>query len=165
MGAHVYLCRKLHLSYAVALCSAALLPLAASSLYAANMTIGGYYIIHLSFAYLGAGLWLSSAQHARRRGKGLYLALSFLAFCGLQGFLSVRYVLCFICPMLVTGVLDYLFAPEQGHALRDGHERFFSMTVLGFIFCGGGVRPLRNHIPACVYQWCGCSVNVHVQPA
>lgn len=138
MASYVYLCRKLRLSYGVALCSAALLPLAASTLYAANMTIGGYYIVHLSFAYLGAGLWLDCAQRARRRGKGLALAMVFLGFCALEGFLSVRYVLCFICPMLVTGVLDYVFAPEQGYALRDGHERFFGMTVLGFGACVAG---------------------------
>lgn len=138
MASYVYLCRKLSLSYGVALCTAALLPLSASSLYAANMTVGGYYIVHLSFAFLGAGLWLDSAQRARRRGKGLFLALGFMMFCAIEGSLSVRYVLCFICPMLVTGALEYLFMSEQGNALRDGHERFFGMTVLGFAACVGG---------------------------
>ena len=138
MASYIYLCRKLRVSYGVALCTAALLPLAASALYAANMTIGGYYIVHLSFAFLGAGLWLDSARHARRLGKGLLLALGFMAFCALQGFLSVRYVLCFICPMLVTGALEYIFMPEQGNTLRDEHERFFGMTVLGFVACVAG---------------------------
>ena len=138
MASHVYLCRKLRLSYGIALCTAALLPLASSVLYAANMTIGGYYIVHLSFAYLGAGLWLDSAQRARRRGKGLLLAFAFLMFCALEGFLSVRYVLCFICPMLVAAVFDYIFAPEQVHELRDRHDRFFGMTVLGFVSCVAG---------------------------
>lgn len=138
MASYVYLCRRMKVSYGVALCTAALLPLAASALYAANMTVAGYYICHLSFAYLGAGLWLDSAQRARRRGKGLLLALAFMASCALQGFLSVRYVLCFICPMLVTGVMDMIFAPEEGRSLRDEHERFFGMTVLGFIACVAG---------------------------
>ena len=138
MASYVYMCRKLGLSYGRALCTAALLPLAASVLYAANMTVAGYYIVHLSFAFLGAGLWLDSAQRARRRGKGLLLALAFLAFCALEGFMSVRYVLCFICPMLVTAALDMIFAPEQGSTLRDGHARFFGMTALGFIACLAG---------------------------
>lgn len=135
MAACVCLCRQLRVSAGASLCTAALLPLAASTLYAANMTVGGYYIVHLSFAYLGAALWLKSAQRARRSGKGLLLALGFIAFCALEGFLSVRYVLCMVCPMLVTGVMDFLFAPGQGNALRDGHDRFFTMTVLGFIAC------------------------------
>lgn len=81
MAACVYLCRKLSLSYAGALCAAALLPLAASRLYAGIVNIGGYYILHFFFGYVGAGLWLDSAQHADRRGKGLLLTLGFLAFC------------------------------------------------------------------------------------
>ena len=138
MAAHVYLCRKMGLSYGCALCTTALLPLAASVLYAANMTVAGYYIVHLSFAYLGTGLWLSSAQHARRRGKGLLLLLGFLAFFVVEGLMSVRYVLCFACPMLVTGVLDMIFAPEESHSLRDVHGRFFVVTMLGFAACVAG---------------------------
>lgn len=138
IASYVYLCRKLKVSYSCALCTAALLPLAASLLYAANMTVAGYYIVHLSFAYLGAGLWLSSAQHAKRRGKGLFLALGFMAFCALEGLMSVRYVLCFACPMLVTGALDMIFAPEERHSLMDEHERFFGITVLGFMACVAG---------------------------
>ena len=138
MASCVYLCRKLGLSYGRALAAAALLPLAASALYAANMTIGGYYIVHLTFGFIGAGLWLDAANRAKRRGGGLMLALGYMAFMALEGLLSVRYVLCFVCPMLVTAVLDFLFAPEQGDSLRDRHERFFGMTVLGFLACGVG---------------------------
>lgn len=138
MGACVYLCRRLGLSTGRGLCAAALLPLAAGTLYASNMTIGGYYIVHLSFAFLGAGLWLSAAQHARRRGRGLALLAAYAAFCALEGLLSVRYVLCFICPMLVTAVMEALFAPEQERSLRDGNARFFKVTALGFVACAAG---------------------------
>ena len=54
MLACVFLCRTLGLSMAKGLCTAALLPFAAGTLYASNMTIGGYYIIHLPFAFGGA---------------------------------------------------------------------------------------------------------------
>lgn len=135
IAAYVYLCRKLKLSYGCALCTAALLPLASSLLYAANMTVAGYYIVHLSFAYLGTGLWLDCAQRASRRGKGLLLILGLMAFFVLEGLMSVRYVLCFACPMLVTGMLDMLFAPEEPCSSPEDHNRFFVVTMLGFAAC------------------------------
>lgn len=138
MGASVYLTRRLGLSWGSSLAAAALLPLSAGTLYASNMTIGGYYIVHLSFAFLGAGLWLSAGERARRRGKGLWLSAAFFLLCALEGLLSVRYVLCFICPMLVTAALEMIFAPKVGDALHDRHARFFGVTMLGFLFCGAG---------------------------
>lgn len=138
MAAHVYLCRRMRISYGTALCTAALLPLAASMLYAANMTVAGYYIVHLSFAYFGAGLWFSSAEHVHLRGKELCLQLGFMAFCALEGMMSVRYVLCFACPMLVTGVLDMIYAPVECLSLKREHGRFFAVTLLGFAACAAG---------------------------
>lgn len=136
MAAYVYLCRSLKLSYGLALCTAALLPLAASQLYAANMTVAGYYIVHLSFAYFGAGLWLRSARCRGKRMLGM--AAGFMAFCALEGLMSVRYVLCFACPMLVTGALEWMFAKQGRCALEDEHGRFGVVTLLGFAACVAG---------------------------
>ena len=106
MLACVFLCRTLGLSLAKGLCTAALLPFAAGTLYASNMTIGGYYIIHLPFAFGGAALWLAASEGGRGRRRGLAALALFLAVCLLEGLLSVRYVLCFVCPMVVVAGLD-----------------------------------------------------------
>ena len=164
MASLVYLCRQMGLSYGRGLCAAALLPLAASPLYAANMTIGGYYIVHLSFAFFGAGLWLSTSQRARRRGRGLLLLLGFMALCALEGFLSVRYVLCFLCPMLVCAVLSAVFAPEQEHSLRDGHTRFFRVTVLGFAACLAGYVLAELLVPRVFMSGAGAASSFRFNP-
>lgn len=164
MGALVYLCRRLGLSWGRGLCAAAALPLASSVLYAANMTIGGYYIVHLAFAYLGAGLWLSAARSARRRGRGVLLLLAFMALCALEGFLSVRYVLCFLCPMMVCGVLSAVFAPEQGSSLRDRHERFFTVTLLGFGACLAGYALSEIVVPRVFVSGAGSASSFQFNP-
>lgn len=138
MGACAALCRMLDVSLCAGLCTAAMLPFAASALYAANMTIGGYYIIHLPFAFLTAALWLRAAECGRLRGRALAVLLAYLALCGLQGLLSVRYVLCFICPMVVVAGLDVLLAPQVSRSLRDGHLRFGGVTAAGFAACLAG---------------------------
>ncbi|MGN0774156.1 MAG: hypothetical protein ACI4MP_10270 [Candidatus Ventricola sp.] len=134
----VVLCRTLGLSTAKGLCTAALLPFAAGTLYASNMTIGGYYIIHLPFAFFGAALWLSASEGGRGRTRGLTALALFLLVCLLEGLLSVRYVLCFICPMAVVAGLDVLLAPQLSRSLRDHHLRFGGVTAAGFLACAAG---------------------------
>lgn len=138
MLACVYLCRKLGLSTAKGLCTAALLPFTAGTLYASNMTIGGYYIIHLPFAFFGAGLWLSASEGGRGRRRGLLTLALYIGLCLLEGLLSVRYVLCFICPMAVVAGLDVLMAPQTSRSLRDHHLRFGGVTAAGFLACVAG---------------------------
>lgn len=138
MASCVVLCRRLGLPWGGALCIAALLPVSCSTIYAENMTIGGYYIVHLSFAYIGAYLWLCSAQETKGSRKGAAVALVFAAFCALEGFLSVRYVLCFMCPMVVTAMIDMLLAPEHDHWLKIEHKRYVLVTIIGFAACVAG---------------------------
>ena len=138
MLACVFLCRTLGLSMAKGLCTAALLPFAAGTLYASNMTIGGYYIIHLPFAFGGAALWLAASEGGRGRRRGLAALALFLAVCLLEGLLSVRYVLCFICPMVVVAGLNVLLAPQTSRSLRDHHLRFGGVTAAGFLACAAG---------------------------
>ena len=164
MASLVLLCRELGLSTARGLCAAALLPLAASTLYAANITIGGYYIVHLTFAFLGAALWLRAARLARRRGRGLLLLLGFMALCALEGLLSVRYVLCFMCPMIACAVLDAVFAPEQEHSLRDGHARFFKVTMLGFGACLAGYALSEVLVPRVFMSGTGAASSFQFNP-
>lgn len=138
MLACVFLCRTLGLSLAKGLCTAALLPFAAGTLYASNMTVGGYYIIHLPFAFGGAALWLAASEGGRGRRRGLAALALFLAVCLLEGLLSVRYVLCFVCPMVVVAGLNVLLAPQTSRSLRDHHLRFGGVTAAGFLACVAG---------------------------
>ena len=131
MAALVWLCRVMRLSWGAALCTAALLPLAAGTIYALNMTIGGYYIIHLSLGFSLVALWLPLAD----RGAGRTAV--FAAFSFLLGFLSVRYVLCFVCPMLAAAALDVIFARGDSPALAR-RARFAAKTGVGFIACALG---------------------------
>jgi len=134
----VYLCRKLGFSTAKGLWTAALLPITTSTLYATNITIGGYYIVHLSFAYLGAALWLQAASISGGKKKALISAALFLLLCCAEGLLSVRYVLCFVCPMVVVAALEMMLAPQLSRTLRDHHMRFGGVTAAGFVCCLAG---------------------------
>lgn len=134
MASCAVLCRMIGLSLTAGLLAAAMLPVTAGTLYAANMTIGGYYIIHLPFAFLTAGFWLYASRCGMRRGRFAAL-LAFLALCAMQGLLSVRYVLCFVCPMVVVAGLDVLLAPQMSASLRDRHMRFGGVTAAGFAAC------------------------------
>ena len=138
MASCVFLCKKLGLSSAKGLWTAALLPFASSVLYAANMTIGGYYIIHLPFAFLGAGLWLEAGSTGIGKKRALTSTALFALLCMLEGLLSVRYVLCFICPMVVVAGLDMLLAPQMSRTLRDHRLRFGGVTAAGFAACLAG---------------------------
>lgn len=126
MAACAGLCSACGLSLGASLCAAAMLPLAASTVYAENMTVGGYYIIHLVFGFWGAALWLKAARQRRKRNTA-----AFAAICLVEGLCSVRYVLCFLCPMVVVAGLDWLLASGR-RTLRDTHTRFLGVTLAGF---------------------------------
>ena len=126
MAACAGLCSACGLSLGASLCAAAMLPLAASTVYAENMTVGGYYIIHLVFGFWGAALWLKAARKRRKRNTA-----AFAAICLVEGLCSVRYVLCFLCPMVVVAGLDWLLSSGR-RTLRDTHTRFLGVTLAGF---------------------------------
>ena len=126
MAACAGLCSACGLSLGASLCAAAMLPLAASTVYAENMTVGGYYIIHLVFGFWGAALWLKAARQRRKRNTA-----AFAAICLVEGLCSVRYVLCFLCPMVVVAGLDWLLSSGR-RTLRDTHTRFLGVTLAGF---------------------------------
>ena len=52
----------------------------------------------------------------------------------LLGFLSVRYVLCFVCPMVAAALLDVLLA-KQPCGRQDERVRFACVTLVGFATC------------------------------
>ena len=128
MAACAGLCSACGLSLGASLCTAAMLPLAASTVYAENMTVGGYYIIHLIFGFWGAALWLKAARRQKKRDVAAFAAL-----CLVEGLCSVRYVLCFLCPMVVVAGLDWLLSAGR-RTLRDAHTRFLLVTLAGFAF-------------------------------
>ena len=138
MPSCLYLCRKLGLSAAKGIWTAALLPVATSTLYATNITIGGYYITHLPYAYLIAALWLDAGSVGRGKKKALISTALFLGLCGLEGMLSVRYVMCFICPMVVVAGLEMMLAPQMSRTLHDHRLRFGGVTAVGFVCCLAG---------------------------
>ena len=127
MAACAGLCSACGLSLGASLCAAAMLPLAASTVYAENMTVGGYYIIHLVFGFWGAALWLKAARQRRKRNTA-----AFAAICLVEGLCSVRYVLCFLCPMVVVAGLDWLLSSGR-RTLRDTHTRFLGVTLAGWV--------------------------------
>lgn len=139
MASLYLLLRRVRVSRGGALAVTALLPLAASALYASNMTIGGYYIIHLPFAFGTLALWLGASKEKSGRAQ----LLGYLALCLLQGFLSVRYVLCFVCPMLVTAVLEETGARGTPKKL----SRFAAVTLAGFVCCAAGYAASEVLIP------------------
>ncbi len=124
-----YLGKKLHFRGWQSLLLSCMLPVAASAVYAQNFTIGGYYIIHLPLAYLLAALWLDATEN----GKRPLIYIIFLLVCMLEGFLSVRYVLCFICPLMFCALLH--FASKENGMMPDLFER---KTTLGFAACVAG---------------------------
>ena len=136
MGALYALLRRLRVGRAPAIACTALLPFAASALYASNMTIGGYYIVHLPFGYGMAALFLSAREGRRGRGAAL------CALCLLMGFLSVRYVLCFVCPLLAAAVLPLLLAPETPKAGRE-----IRLGLAAFLFCAAGYAAAEVIVP------------------
>lgn len=161
MGACAYLCRKLSLSWGGSVFTAAMLPVATSALYAANMTIGGYYIIHLPFAYLTAALWLEAGEAGGKRVRYLF---GYLFLCMLMGLLSVRYVLCFVCPMLVVGALEAMLAPEVRCSMKDRHARFGAVAGIGFAACALGYAASEIIYPHAFHSGAGAASSFMFNP-
>ncbi|MDO5378264.1 MAG: hypothetical protein Q4G52_08015 [Clostridia bacterium] len=161
MGACVFLCRRMRLSWGLSLAVAAMLPAAGSMLYAANMTVAGYYIIHLLFAFGTAGLWLEAAEGDRH---GRLATASYAAVCLLQGFLSVRYVLCFVCPMMAAAAVEVLFAPQAGRKLEKGLRRFGAVTALGFVSCVLGYAASEAVMPRLLTSGAGSAASFQFNP-
>lgn len=111
MAACAGLCSACGLSLGAALCVSAMLPLAASAVYASNMTIGGYYIIHLIFGFWGVSLWLRAARRQRKRDKAAFALL-----CLVEGLCSVRYVLASSARWWRWRGLTGCFPPESARA-------------------------------------------------
>ena len=120
--------RKLRWPLSRSLILGALLPVGISTLYAQNFTIGGYYIIHLPLAYLLASFWLSATDHASSPAS----VIIFLMLCILEGFLSVRYVLCFICPIALCCLFRFLMKKDNKERSPLKPDRSEGITFLGF---------------------------------
>ncbi len=130
MTACVYLCRRLRLSWGRALSAAAMIPMTASVLYGNAVAIGGYYIAHIALFFWMAGVWVSVCSTGKRRSIATFTLLSLGA-----GFLSVRYVLCILCPMVVVAAMEMMLAPNEGRVLRDYGMRQGKVTAVGLIAC------------------------------
>ncbi len=142
MAACAYLCRKLRLSWGRALSAAAMIPMTASVLYGNAVAIGGYYIAHIALFFWMAGVWVSVCSAGKRRSVVTFLLLSAGA-----GFLSVRYVLCIVCPMVVVAAMEMMLAPNEGRVLRDYGMRQGRITAAGFIACVAGYAASEVVVP------------------
>ncbi len=142
MAACAYLCRKLRLSWGRALSAAAMIPMTASVLYGNAVAIGGYYIAHIALFFWMAGVWVSVCSAGKRRSVVTFLLLSAGA-----GFLSVRYVLCIVCPMVVVAAMEMMLAPNEGRVLRDYGMRQGRITAAGFIACVVGYAASEVVVP------------------
>lgn len=138
MASCVFALRKAKVSWAVSLCTSAMLGVATSPIYAYVMQMGGFYLCHCMLGFLALGLWLAAGEGGGGKKKGLIRAGIFACLCMLLGFFSVRYVLCFVCPMVVVAAFDVLLAPHISHSLHDRHLRLGSVMLAGFMACAAG---------------------------
>jgi len=138
MASCVFALRKTKVSWPVSLCAAAVLGVTTSPIYAYVMSMGGFYLCHCILGFLAAGLWLSAGEGGGGKKKSLIRAGIYACLCMLLGFFSVRYVLCFVCPMVVVAVLYVLLAPHVSHSLHDRRLRLGSVTLAGFFACAAG---------------------------
>ena len=157
MGACVFLLRRARVPWGGALAASALLAVTLGRTYGYAMTVGGFYLSHGILCFLSAGLWLLAAQGGRTRRARVLLAAGFAALCGAMGFLSVRYVLCFVCPMMAVAVMDALLAPQVGHTLRDGGMRLGAVTALGFAACLVGYAASEVIVPRLFHSGVGAA--------
>lgn len=130
MGACALLLRRAGLGWGAALAASSALALTAGPVYGYTMTVGGVYIFHCLFGYLAALLWLRACGDSTRRAACAYALL-----CAAESFLSVRYVLCFICPALLMVLLEALSARELSAALTGERRRSLVHTGFGFACC------------------------------
>ena len=157
MGACVFLLRRARVPWGGALAASALLAVTLGRTYGYAMTVGGFYLSHGILCFLSTGLWLLAAQGGRTRRARVLLAAGFAALCGAMGFLSVRYVLCFVCPMMAVAVMDALLAPQVGHTLRDGGMRLGAVTALGFAACLVGYAASEVIVPRLFHSGVGAA--------
>lgn len=161
MGACVFVCRRMRLPWGLSLAVAAMLPMSASVLYAANMTVAGYYIIHLLFAFGASGLWLHAAESGKRGKQSM---AAYAAMCMLLGFLSVRYVLCFVCPMMVVAAMEILLVPAMGRRPEGHLTRFGLVTALGFAACMLGYAASEIVLPRLLTSGVGSAASFRFNP-
>ncbi|MBQ4264464.1 MAG: hypothetical protein IJB85_03020 [Clostridia bacterium] len=147
MAACMFMARKARLSWGISLCAGAMLAVTASPIYAYVMSEGGFYLCHCILGLLAGGLWLSAGEGGGGKRRSLLRAGAFALLCMALGFLSVRYVLCFACPMLAVAAWDMLFAPHVSHSLHDRRMRLGSVTAAGFITCAVGYAASEIMMP------------------
>jgi len=135
MASCVFALRKAKVSWPVSLCASAMLGVTTGPIYAYAMSMGGFYLCHCILGFAAAGLWIAAGEGGGGKKKSLIRAGIFACFCMMLGFFSVRYVLCFVCPMVVVAAIDVLLAPHMSHSLRDRHLRLGSVTLAGFVAC------------------------------
>ncbi len=164
MGTCVYLIKRLGITErggGAGLITASLLPLAASTLYASNMTIGGYYIIHIPFAFMTAGLWLSAGRMDRTPRETLPVCIAFVCICLLEGLLSVRYMLCFICPMVVVSILEAVKPQEK----PGKHTVWLTrLTIIGFVAALLGFAAAEILVPRLFFSGVGAASSFVFNP-
>ena len=138
MAACVFALRKAKTSWTAALCASAMLGVTASPIYAYVTSMGGFYLCHCILGFAALGLWLSAGEGGGGKKRSLIRAGVYACLCMLLGFFSVRYVLCFVCPMLLVAAAHVLLAPHMSHSLHDRHLRLGSVTLAGFFACMAG---------------------------
>ena len=154
MGVCALLLRRLGLGRGASLAAAAALPLTAGTVYGYAMTVGGVYIFHCIFGLLAALLWLRACE---RGARGATLAYALL--CALEAFLSVRYVLCYICPAMAAALLSVLTARDVPSALGGERRRVLAVTGAGFASCLLGYAASEVVIPRLFYSGVGAAAS------
>lgn len=156
MGACALLLRRAGLGWGAALAAASALALTAGPVYGYTMTVGGVYIFHCLFGYLAALLWLRACGDSSRRAAWAYALL-----CAAESFLSVRYVLCFICPALLLALLEALTARETSAALTGERRRTLVRTGFGFACCILGYAASEVIMPRLFSSGVGAANTFH----
>lgn len=152
MAACVLLLRQAGMRWGVSLLAAAALPLTAGTVYGYAMTVGGFYIFHGLFGMLAALLWLRACERNSRGATLIYALL-----CAMEAFLSVRYVLCYICPAMVVALLDVLTARDMPSALSGERRQVLFATGVGFLFCLLGYAASEVVIPRLFHSGVGAA--------
>ena len=135
MASCVFALRKAKVSWTACLFAAAMLPMPLSVVYGYVMAMGGFYLSHCMFGFMALGMWLAASGCSGSKRRLAALTGVYMLTCALLGAMSVRYVLCFVCPMVVVAGLDVLLAPQMSASLRDRHMRFGGVTAAGFAAC------------------------------
>lgn len=158
MAACVLLLRQVGLGWGVSLAAASVLPLTAAGFYGYVMTVGGFYLFHTLFGMLCALLWLRACSRPSQAA-----ALAYAGLCALMAFLSVRYVLCFLCPAMALAALGALTAGDAREALGGERRRVLLRTGAGFL-CGLlGYAASEAILPRLFYSGVGAASSFHFE--